>query len=128
MGTEERYRIIDEPRPGAFARFAVNPVWAFLALMILPLAGAVLFIVNILALRGPHRWAEGLLLAGSLGLRGFGAPLLADLYDALGWSSASFRYATVVPIGASLYLGYRVYLLQAVSFELRSYFDALRQS
>lgn len=124
---DDGYRIVDEPRSGPLSGYAINPIFPFIALMMFPLLGAALCLFNALALRSRTMWAEVALLAAAVGVRQLGPALLANAYLATGAPAGSYRYALAVPIGAALYLGYRLFMLQATAYELKTYYAQPRQ-
>lgn len=123
---DARYQIIDEPRPGLLDRIAMNPMLPFFAAMLLWPWGFLAFVVNSLALNGPSKWLEiamaiaAVALGVGLGVAGAYAIVHGYLPPETG------PYLRVLIIAASMLLGYRVYISQAETYELRAYFASLR--
>ena len=125
-GAVPRYQIIDEPRPGLLDRIAMNPMLPFFAAMLLWPWGFLAFVLNSLALNGPSKWVEILLAIGAVALGvGLGVAGVVAISQGL-LPEATLPYLRVVIIAASMLLGYRVYISQAETFELRAYFASLR--
>jgi hypothetical protein len=117
------YRIGDEPRPGALARVAVDPMWPLLAVM---LGGVWLswpwFVLNGVAVGSPTRrrellWAVGGFLAEALLLLG-GVVLVARF----GLVGAAAAYALLPITVWKLAVSYVLYSLQVRTFHLYRYF------
>jgi hypothetical protein len=117
------YRILDEPRPGALARLAVNPLWPLLAVMF---GGTWIswpwFVVNAFAVGSPTRWREtALAAAGFAGTAALFVGLV--LLDARGVFGASgLAYAGVGLVVWKLAVSYWLYVLQGRTFALFEYF------
>lgn len=117
------YRIVDEPRPSGLARWTVQPLWPFLAVM---LGGAVVawpwFAVNAYALGSPTRVRETLWAAGGF----LGNVLLTwglfELAELTRMTPLGARYAVVGLVVWKLAISYRLYLLQGRTFSLYRYF------
>ncbi len=117
------YRIVDEPKPSPLSKWAVNPFWPFLALM---LGGAGVgfawFAFNAFAMGSATRVREWLLVGaafvGSALLAGLGMFLmLRGVLD-----TESIAYAGTLLIIYKLAIGYFLHFSQARSFELFEYF------
>jgi len=120
----EGYHIPDEPRPGGLARWAVNPVWPFIAVM---LGGAWLswgwFLFNGAAIGSPSRTRERLLVAAGL----LGSLLLVA---ALGWAVAADMLSTSAEIAYAglgltvwkLLITYALFTLQSQTIGLFEYY------
>lgn len=117
------YRILDEPRPGALARWAVNPLWPLLAIMF---GGAWIswpwFAVNAFAIGSPTRWRElALAVGGFVGTAAlFFALLTAEANGLLG--GVAIEYAVVFLVVWKLAVSYWLYVLQGRTFGLFEYF------
>ena len=62
-----KYRLPDEPRPGALQRIVVSPTWPLFASMLGgPWIGWPWFVLNAHAVGSPTRWRQTLLAAGGL--------------------------------------------------------------
>jgi hypothetical protein len=120
------YQIADEPAPGNLARFAVNPVFPLLALM---LGGVWLafpwFAFNSIAVGSPTRRAELAWLVG--GLLAFSAICVAigASYEAGLISEAGLPYAFLVLVVAKIAVGYVVHVLQSRTIEIYEYFGGV---
>jgi hypothetical protein len=119
-----RYQILDEPKPSGLARFAVDPIWPLLAVMLAGNGlGVLWFVFNSYALGSPHRLRDwGLLILDVLLLFG----LLIAIYFAVNsfWISieqGQYIGAVVFPM-LRIGIGYMFYLSQANSAELLQYF------
>lgn len=120
---EVEYRIPDEPSPSTLSRFAVNPFWPFLAMM---LGGSWLglpwFCFNAVALGSATRVREWV-LAGLAPLAVVG---LAVAYDAAAarWGAPprADDYATVFLLGVKLSAGQVLCLWQGRTFALHEHF------
>jgi hypothetical protein len=117
------YQIIDEPRPGALARIAVDPLWPFLGLLMGgPWLGFPWFVLNALAIgsaafRKELFWAIG----GLVGLVVVCAGVVGTLI-LLGGGKAEFGYLRFIPIVWLMGCGYVLHLSQARSAQLFAYF------
>lgn len=117
------YRIEDEPRPGKLQTIAVRPLWPLLGVM---LGGTWLawpwFVLNAVAVGSPTLWREILWVAG--GFVG-AAGLIVGLFGLVGAGilpEAGIPYAVIALVVWKLLVSYRVYMLQARTFELYEYF------
>ncbi|WPO00581.1 hypothetical protein [Pseudomonas sp. MUP55] len=124
MAQYSGYRIEDEPRPGALAKWAVSPLWPLLGLM---LGGAWLglpwFVFNSIAIGSPTRVREWLLagvaLVGSV-LIGF--VLLQLVGGGYLQTQAQIQYALLVLVVWKLLLGYVLYMQQNATIEIYQYY------
>lgn len=120
------YRIIDEPAPSGLAKFAVNPVWPFFALMF---AGAWLaypwWILNGFATGSPARFKTiALVVAAVLGT----GVLLAAYYYLAGnfvITTSNAPYVALVFPVFKIAMGYWLYITQSQSFEIYEYYGGL---
>ena len=120
------YQIADEPRPGALAKLAVNPVFPLLGLM---LGGVWIawpwFLLNGIAVGSPTLRREISWLAGGLAalfLIAF-AILAAAGADVI--TGVSLRYALLVLVVAKIAVAYAVYVLQARTIEIYEYYGGV---
>lgn len=117
------YRIPDEPKPGALARMAVNPVWPLFAFMV---GGTWLawpwFVLNGFALGSPHRQRElALVVVGFLGSIGLTIALLAlAASDVL--VGVAISYAALVITVWKIGVSYVLHIWQGRSFSLYEYY------
>jgi hypothetical protein len=131
--TPARYAIIDEPRSGPLQRLAMTPLLPFIAYMLFPPLGGVLFAVNALALRARTMWWEIVfaIIGVTLWARLYYLPpaiewLIGDdagrivLFTA--WAFA-IKYAMLVPLAIGMWCGYKIFLWQSATYEVLSYFD-----
>lgn len=121
--TAVRYHLPDEPRPGGLSRYAVDPMWPLLAVM---LAGNVFglawFVFNAAALGSSARIREWSLAAASL-VGCIVLLVLLALAGEMGWLGPSaMRYASLSVVAWKLLCGYAIYLSQQRSCELWQYF------
>lgn len=117
------YRIPDEPRPGALARFAVNPFWPLFGIM---LAGAWLawpwFVFNAWAVGSPTRLREtALAVVGLLGAAALGFGLLAAQGAGL-LDNRALQYALLAMPVFKIGVCYLLYVWQTRTFELYEYY------
>ncbi len=117
------YRLPDEPMPSGLSRYAVDPLWPLLTLMLAGnIFGLAWFLFNSLALGSPTRarewiWA-GSSLVGSLLLL-----LLLQQGQANGWiQDSELRYANLSVIILKMGVGYALYLMQSRCFEIWEHF------
>jgi hypothetical protein len=111
------YRIVDEPRPSAWAKLAVDPIWPLLAMMIAGLwTGAIWFVVNSMAIGSATLRREvAMLVAGIVTLVVVAfvlAMLAADL------PRTAIPYVLLVFPALKALLAYLVCFRQASSFEI----------
>lgn len=99
------------------------PILPFFAFMLAAPLGVVLLIVNTIALRGALLWREiGLtVLGGILRLPVTFLMLATELPGVPAWLNA---YLAVIPIGLSLWCGYKVFVWQSATHELMKYFKS----
>lgn len=118
-----RYRLPDEPIPGGFSRYAVDPMWPLLALMLAGNGfGLAWFAFNSLALGSAARAREWTFIAASL-LGSIALLLLLGFASGSGWLDASsLRYATLSLVALKLVCGYVIYLSQQRGCELWEHF------
>lgn len=123
MNSAGTYHIADEPRPSTLARLAVNPFWPLLGVMF---GGAWLswpwFVFNAYAVGSPTRRRE--LAAAAGGFVG-GAGLLYLLLSLIGGEVVPQRglpYLLTILVLWKLGISYWLYVLQARTFELYTYF------
>ena len=117
------YAIIDEPHPGKLAHLVVDPMWPLFATM---MVGSWLsipwFILNAFALGSPSRKTETLLAIGSV------LALVAFLVGfsfgrtALGLGESSYPYARIGLAAVKLVFAYAIWIRQARSVALFTYF------
>lgn len=113
------YRLPDEPLPSGLAKYAVDPMWPLLAVM---LGGNVLglawFVFNGIALGSPTRTREWLYVALSL----LGSSVLFLLLDHAArhdWLQGSeLRYAGLSIVALKLCIAYVLYMTQQRCFEI----------
>lgn len=120
------YQIADEPRPGTLARFAVNPVFPLLALM---LGGVWIawpwFLLNGIAVGSPTLRREIVWLAGGLmALIAITIAILASA-DAGLITGVGLRYAFLVLVVAKIATAYAVYVLQSRTIEIYQYYGGV---
>lgn len=121
------YRIEDEPRPGALAKFAVSPFWPLLGLM---LGGAWLglpwFVFNSIAVGSPTRVREwilaGVALVGSIVI---GFALLQLVGAGYIQTPAEIQYALLALVVWKLTIGYLLYMQQNATIEIYQYYGGV---
>ena len=121
-----RYRIPDEPRPTGLIRYAVDPMWPLLALMLSGNAlGLAWFAFNSRALGSATAAREWAYIAASV----IGCVLLAL---AIGWAmqngvldDSAIQYAALAFPALKLSLGYALYVSQSRSTELILHFGGV---
>jgi hypothetical protein len=118
-----KYRVIDEPRPGALAHLCVNPYWVMLTLM---LGGAWIgwpwFVLNALALGSATKTREIAIAALSLALN---CGLVYGVFYAVETKALTVEHARYVLIAVptiKLGLAYFVFRMQERSHGLYVYF------
>jgi hypothetical protein len=123
------YRIADEPKPGALARFAVDPLWPFLAVIF---SGAWLswswFVINGFAVGSPTRRRE---LAIAIGGFVTSAAVLFLLLYAMGdgvLSQQSLPYALLGLTVVKIAVTYWLHVTQAETFEIYTYYGGVVRS
>ncbi|MGO1069402.1 hypothetical protein [Lysobacter sp. CA199] len=117
------YRLPDEPLPSGLSRYAVDPLWPLLTLMLAGGGfGLAWFAFNAAALGSPTRWREWACVALSV----IGAPALAlaifaaqhnGLLDA-----EQAPYAMLSILLLKLGLAYALYLMQQRCFDIWEYY------
>jgi hypothetical protein len=121
-----RYRIPDEPRPTGLIRYAVDPMWPLLALMLSGNGlGLAWFAFNSRALGSATAAREWVYIAASL----IGCVLLAL---AIGWAAhngwleeSAIKYAALGFPALKLSLGYALYVSQSRSSEIILHFGGV---
>lgn len=121
MSDALRYRIIDEPKPGALQRFGLPPLLVFLVGNFFLPWGWLVIALNAFLLAGPYKWREvGLSLAAIgcywLGIFAIGALLTAEVI-----SETPAPYIFVLFIGAGLCCAAWTYVSQERTWQLRKY-------
>jgi hypothetical protein len=117
------YRLPDEPLPSGWSRYAVDPLWPLLTLMLAGGGfGLLWFAFNSAALGSPTRWREW----GCIAVSVIGGPLLAlaiyagEYHDLL--SPAQAPYAMLSILLLKLGVAYALYLMQQRCFEIWEYY------
>lgn len=123
------YHIADEPAPGPLSRFAVNPIFPLLGLM---LGGAWLawpwFAFNSWAVGSPTRRKEAVwLVAGLIALVASSA-LVFRLSEAEIVPRAAVPYLVLAIVVVKLAVAYVVYALQSQTVEIYQYFGGKLQN
>lgn len=123
------YRLPDEPLPSGLSRYAVDPLWPMLTLMLAGNGfGLAWFAFNGFALGSPTRGRELALLALNLA----GAVALLWLLGALGqagWLPRRYmEYALLSVITLKLATGYALYMMQQRCFELWEYYGGMARN
>lgn len=121
-----RYRIPDEPRPTGLIRYAVDPMWPLLALMLSGNAlGLAWFAFNSRALGSATAARESAYILASV----IGCVLLTL---AIGWArqngvldDSAIQYAALAFPALKLSLGYALYVSQSRSTELILHFGGV---
>ena len=121
MSDALRYRLVDEPRPGMFQRFALPPLLVFiLAIFFMPW-GLLLVAVNAVALNGPNRNREIVFAAIPI-LIYFAAIAALDGAVRAGLLEVNqANYVFVAAIGIGLVFVANAYVSQHQTAELRRY-------
>ncbi|HVJ61231.1 MAG TPA: hypothetical protein VM555_00770 [Tahibacter sp.] len=119
----QRYQLPDEPRPGALAQTAVDPMWPMFAFILVGAwMGLAWFALNTFALGSPTWRRELGLVALALGgsaLLFFG---LAGAFES-GWlDQQTLRYAMLGIVALKLGCAYGLHVMQSRVFELFTYF------
>lgn len=117
-----KYRLPDEPRPGALGRIAVNPAWPMLAIMV---AGAWLswpwFAVNAHAIGSPRRWLmTAIALGGFVVVGGTWAGIIVVAPDDIGPVAAGLAILGLIVL--KLAFAYALFAMQLPSFHLHAYY------
>jgi hypothetical protein len=123
------YRIADEPAPSALARFAVNPLYPFLTMM---LGGTWIawpwFALNSFAVGSPSRRRELLWLsAGAVAALVLSFGIFA-LVGSGTLPPKAARYAILTVVVAKLATSYAVFTLQSRTIEIYEYYGGKLQS
>lgn len=113
------YRLPDEPLPSGLARYATDPLWPLLTLMLAGGGfGLAWFGFNSAALGSPTRWREW----GCIALSVFGAPALVvavTVAVGAGWlSPAAAQYALLSVLALKVAVAYALYLMQQRTFDI----------
>lgn len=121
-----RYRIPDEPRPTGLIRYAVDPMWPLLALMVSGNAlGLAWFAFNSRALGSANAAREWTYIAASL----IGCVLLTLAIDSADRNGllqdSAIQYAVLAFPALKLSLGYALYVSQSRSTELILHFGGV---
>lgn len=117
------YRIVDEPAPGAWAPWVVDPLFPFLASLLGGfVCGWIWFLVNDHAIGNPRRRAtQSTVFVGVIGsLLLVGLLLKADQAGIVTPDTAP--YAGLVIVVWKILVTYRLHIAQQMPFELFSYF------
>lgn len=118
-----KYRVIDEPRPGALSHLCVNPYWVMLTLM---LGGAWIgwpwFVLNALALGSATKIQEIALAATSFALNCGLVFGLSYGLEANALTVTHARYLLIAVPAIKLGLAYFVFRMQERSHGLYVYF------
>lgn len=117
------YQLPDEPRPGALQSAVTDPLWAFLAtLLIGAWFGLAWFAFNALALGSPTLKREIGLIAAALAGKALTVLAIAGMLGA-GWiEKPAVPYLYLIAVGLLLAATYALYLLQQRTFELFTHF------
>lgn len=121
-----RYRIEDEPSPGALANAAVNPLWPLLGLMLGGfVVGVTWFIVNGIAVGSPTRVRE--IVVAAIGLAGATALAIGiTVADSMGYlPGAASQYAILPLLLWKLGIGYLLYDTQGRTIEIFQHFGGV---
>jgi hypothetical protein len=119
-----KYRLPDEPRPGALASVVVAPQWPLLVSMLAgPWLGWPWFLINAHAVGSPSKWRQTLVVA--CGLAGSAilvvATMLAVEADRL-HAGAGIRFALLGMVAWKLGISYWLFVGQARSVALFEYY------
>lgn len=130
--SSDGYRILDEPQPGALARYAVSPMWPLFAMMF---GGAwfswLWFLFNGHAVGSPTRRKE--IATAVVGFAGMIVLpfLLIAIATPLGEgkpSASALRYLEVLLDAWKVGVTYVLYFLQTRSIELYEYYGGVLKS
>jgi hypothetical protein len=121
-----RYRLPDEPRPGALRQAVVKPLWPLFAIMTGgPLLSWVWFVVNGWALGSPTRVRETLVALGGFA----GTVVLVGIMLALAASDTlndrGVAYAMVFVSVWKLGVSYLLHRLQSQGFEIYAWYGGV---
>ena len=125
--TNETYRIADEPEPSSFAKFATNPFFPLLALMLVGVWIAIpWFWLNAFAIGSPTRRRECVwLIAGFVAIAATAFIVSLLVVNDVLVEEADIRYAFVVVVVCKLTMGYVVYVLQSRTIEIFEYYGGV---
>jgi hypothetical protein len=117
------YAILDEPQPGGLAKYAVNPFWPLMAMMMTGtwLAGP-WFIFNAFAIGSATRKSETWLIIGSVLSTAAFIALIAALAAAAPMPSGAAPYLRIVLAVIKLSFAYLVFMRQERSLALYEYY------
>jgi hypothetical protein len=117
------YRIPDEPRPGALARYTVNPCWPLLAMMLGGgWVGLPWFVLNGAAMGSPRFRREAAIAALTpVAVVAVGVALF-HLIDTVGLPERAVAYAVVALVAVKLAAGYYLYNAQLRTFGIYQHF------
>lgn len=123
------YRLPDEPRPSGLSRYAVDPLWPLLTLMLAGGGfGLAWFAFNTAALGSPTRGREW----GCVALSVVGTVLLALAIAALlhnGWLLPEHRpYAFLSILLLKIGVAYALYLMQQRCFEIWEHYGGVARN
>lgn len=127
--TGATYRLPDEPAPGRLERYATNPMWPLLAVMLGGNAlGLAWFVFNGAALGSPTRAREWLAVGASL----LGSVALATAIGAATHAGAlqahHVPYALLSVTLLHLAMAYALYLMQARCHELWEHYGGVSRN
>jgi len=122
-----RYRIIDEAAPGPLSRYAVNPFFPFLLVMLLGSLGFVAFIANAVALNGPQRVREITICVVAIAVIALARLEVVILLNNGTLPNGSASYVFTLLTALRLAFGYFVFVSQAETHELRKYLRSLQE-
>lgn len=127
MSGSARYRIDDEPSPGRWARFAVNPLWPLLALMLGgSWFGLPWFAFNAVAVGSPTRRREiSLVVLGFAGSACLAIGLLWAHQRGLLSDDVRLQYALLLVTLWKLAIGYLLFNLQSATIEIYEYYGGV---
>lgn len=113
------YRLPDEPLPSGLSRYATDPLWPLLTLMLAGGGfGLAWFGFNAAALGSPTRWREW----GCIALSALGSPALVvatTVAVGAGWLSPALApYALLSVLALKVAVAYALYLMQQHTFEV----------
>ncbi|HKY93146.1 MAG TPA: hypothetical protein VJM11_18995 [Nevskiaceae bacterium] len=121
-----RYRIEDEPRPGAMAQLAVNPLWPLLSVMLGGfLIGVTWFVINGIAVGSPTRNRE--IVAAVAGLAGaLAIAVTLALAVGAGWlPGAAAQYALLPLLLWKLGTAYLLYEWQSRTIQIHEHYGGV---
>ncbi|QWP79143.1 hypothetical protein J5226_12455 [Lysobacter sp. K5869] len=119
MAQRAYYRLPDEPLPSGLSRYATDPLWPLLTLMLAGGGfGLLWFAFNAAALGSPTRWREW----GCVALSALGSPALTAavmIAVGFGWlAPAMAPYALLSVLALKVAVAYALYLMQQHTFEV----------